>query len=97
MLHIPHIFTRHCKAFIWVWVFRRMRRGRFAGPQGKTVVLSMCHRILYIMAGARETLWESRHHLVAHATRAPFTYAEAVLINKLSTWLVSICFRVSAK
>lgn len=20
MLHIPHIFTRHCKAFIWVWV-----------------------------------------------------------------------------
>lgn len=20
MLHKPHIFTRHCKAFIWVWV-----------------------------------------------------------------------------
>jgi hypothetical protein len=49
MLHIPHIFTRHCKAFIWVWVSGALRRGRFAGPQGKTVVLSMCHRILCIL------------------------------------------------
>lgn len=38
MLHIPHIFTRHCKAFIWVWVSGASERGRFVGIRGKTVV-----------------------------------------------------------
>lgn len=46
MLHIPHIFTRHCKAFIWVWVSGACEGGRFVGTQGKPAVLSMCHRIL---------------------------------------------------
>lgn len=60
MLHIPHIFTRHCKAFIWVWVSGASERGRFVGSQGKTVVLSMCHRVLCILRVPERRVKERR-------------------------------------
>lgn len=58
---IYHIFTRHCKAFIWVWVSGAYEGGRFVGTRGKPVVLPMCHRILCILrvpeTGSKEKLW----------------------------------------
>lgn len=56
MLHIPHIFTRHCKAFIWVWVSGAYEGGRFVGTQDKPVVLSMCHRFCVYYESPRRGL-----------------------------------------
>lgn len=38
MLHIPHIFTRHCKAFIWVWVSGAYEGGRLHPGQASCAV-----------------------------------------------------------
>lgn len=65
MLHIPHIFTRHCKAFIWVWVSGASERGRFVGIRGKTVVLSMCHRFLCTLRVPERRVEDGRFRIEA--------------------------------
>lgn len=71
--------------------FRRVRGGRFVGPQDKTVVLSVCHRFLCILRLPGRRVREEGCGIYASSGGA--LYACSICVREKLSWL-SNCPRV---